>query len=200
MRGKAAACEKRAALAVTGGSAPFPRCFHRSFRCSTHPFHIFYLPFFCKDPVQRKGFYYGKSRPLVQTAVEKAAVVPVYQKACAPGVGRPGGCGIGLRRLALPAPCRRGAARNGRRGAHHPAGKNHAVREHHRHGHGGERKRGKRHHVALLSRQGDLCAGGRHGKRGRRHLHAGFLRPGGTACQMAGGAGRKQGNGAEKLR
>ena len=78
MRGKAAACEKRAALAVTGGSAPFalrprlpwgaafPRCFHRSFRCSTHPFHIFYLPFFCKDPVQRKGFYYGKSRPLVR--------------------------------------------------------------------------------------------------------------------------------------
>ena len=55
--------------------------------------------------------------------MEKAAVVPVYQKACAPGVGRPGGCGIGLRRLALPAPCRRGAARNGRRGAHHPAGK-----------------------------------------------------------------------------
>ncbi|MFR2590487.1 MAG: biotin/lipoyl-binding protein [Ruthenibacterium lactatiformans] len=46
--------------------------------------------------------------------MEKAAVVPVYQKACAPGVGRPGGCGIGLRRLALPAPCRRGAARNGR--------------------------------------------------------------------------------------
>ena len=80
----------RASVAVTGGSAPFalrprlpwgaafPRCFHRSFRCSTHPFHIFYLPFFCKDPVQRKGFYYGKSRPLVQTAVEKAAVVPVH--------------------------------------------------------------------------------------------------------------------------
>ncbi|MFQ9681193.1 MAG: biotin/lipoyl-binding protein [Ruthenibacterium lactatiformans] len=30
-----------------------------------------------------------------------------------------------------------------------PGWKNHAVREHHRHGHGGERKRGKRHHVAL---------------------------------------------------
>lgn len=98
MRGKAAACEKRAALAVTGGSAPFalrprlpwgaafPRCFHRSFRCSTHPFHIFYLPFFCKDPVQRKGFYYGKDRgktregawPRAPRALRSAAIPPIY--------------------------------------------------------------------------------------------------------------------------
>ena len=73
MRGKAAACEKRAALAVTGGSAPFalrprlpwgaafPRCFHRSFRCSTHPFHIFYLPFFVKIRYKERGFIMGKA-------------------------------------------------------------------------------------------------------------------------------------------
>ncbi len=73
MRGKAAACEKRAALAVTGGSAPFalrprlpwgaafPRCFHRSFRCSTHPFHIFIYHFFVKIRYKERGFIMGKA-------------------------------------------------------------------------------------------------------------------------------------------
>ena len=122
MRGKAAAC-KRAALAVTGGSAPFRRAlFHRSFRCSTHPFHIFYLPFFVKIRYKERGFIMGKAGLWFKRLWKRLRSFRFTKSVCSwcrPSWRLRHWASASGASCALPA----GAARNGRRGAHHPAGK-----------------------------------------------------------------------------
>ena len=106
------------------------------------------------------------------------------------GDRRRGRGGRGGRRAVCEQPCAPRAAGARRRRAagdvpHRDARAREPFRQRHRHGHGGERRRGDRPHAADGDRGRDPGAGGRHGAGGRRHLHAGFVRSGGPAGEAA---------------